>query len=131
MKRYLIRLVSSNDHRLSQDELIDVIERTGTDRYDPKRKHIAFDFYEKHNVDFFAESDIDETNAEVKLAEMIRKFPERTKGDRGVAVHPDIAIIYDASKCEMIMDVYDSHPISDCFRFKGNPLDALVEVRKV
>lgn len=128
--KYLIRVLSSKDHDMSQDELITLIKKTGTDRYNPERKQIFNDFYGKHDVHFFADRTADE-DYEDKLTEVIRLFPKRTKGDRNVAVIPDIAIIYDASKCEMIMNVYDDHETSDCFRFKSIPKDALIEVRKL
>lgn len=115
---------------MSINELIEIIKKTGTDRYDPDRKQIFDHFYGKHDVHFFAEA-VAAEDLEEKLKENIKRFPERTKGDRGVAVVPDIAIIYDASKCEMIMNVYDDHDTSDCFRFKSNPKDALIEVREL
>ncbi|MCA9309540.1 hypothetical protein KC973_04115 [Candidatus Saccharibacteria bacterium] len=128
--KYLIRLISSEDHDISRDELVELIKETGTDRYDPDRKQVFDHFYGKHNVHFFAEK-TDSDDYESLLQESITRLPERTKGDRGKAVFPDIAIVYDAAKCEMIMNVYDDHEASDCFRFKGNPRDALVEVRKL
>jgi len=127
---YLIRLISSEDHSISRDKLIDLIKKTGTDRYDPQREQIFNHFYGKHDVHFFADR-TDEENYEGTLQENIKKLPSRTKGDRGKAVTPDIAIVYDASKCEMIMNVYDDHETSDCYRFIGNPKDALIEVRKI
>ena len=51
----LIRLISSKDHDISRDELVEIIRRTGTDRYDADRKHIFYDHYGKHDFDFFAE----------------------------------------------------------------------------
>lgn len=132
MKRwkYLIRVLSSKEHDLTREELISLIKKTGTDRYDSKRKQIFDDFYGRHDVHFFADR-TDSESFEDKLEEVVKKFPERTLGDRKVAVIPDIAIIYDARKCQMIMNVYDDIETSDCFRFRGSPLDALVEVRKL
>ncbi len=126
----LIRLISSEDHDISRDELVNIIRKTGTDRYDRRRKHIFFDFYGKHDFDFFAGRSSTES-LEEDIKEAVRLFPERTKGDRGNAVHPDIVIIYDSSKCTELDGVYDYKSGSDCFKFKTNPLDALVEVRVV
>lgn len=128
--KYLIRVLSSKQHNMSADELIEVIKTTGTDRYDQNRKQIFDHFYGKHDVHFFAEK-ATEADFEEKLKETIERFPERTKGDRGVAVVPDIVIIYDASKCKMIMDVYDDHKTSDCYQFMTNPKAALIEVRAI
>lgn len=128
--KYLIRLVSSVDHNMTRDELVKIIKKTGTDRYDPDRKQIFDHFYGKHDVHFFAEK-TGKDDYDLVLKEMIEKFPGRTKGDRGVAVIPDIAIIYDATKCRMIMNVYDDHETSDCFQFINTPKEALIEVRKL
>lgn len=128
--KYLLRLLSSEDHNVTTDELIARIKEIGTDRYDPERKQIFDHYYGKHDVHFFAEKTKND-DIEPVLKEMIQKFPIRTKGDRNKAIIPDIAIIYDASKCEMIMNVYDDHETSDCFRFKTSPKEALIEVRKL
>jgi hypothetical protein len=126
----LIRLVSSGDHKLGRDELVKIIRSTGTDRYDPDRKQMFDDFYGKHRVDFFAGSATKE-NLEKEISEAIEKLPARTKGDRGYEVVPDILILYDASKCEMIDGVYDYKSGSDCYRFITKPIDALLEVREI
>lgn len=128
MTKYLLRVLSSKDHDMNRDDLIKKIKELGTDRYDSARKQVFDDFYGKHRVDFFA-TEVDEKELEAELIDMVKKFPDRTFGDRGVAVVPDIAIIYDASKCKMIDGVYDYKEGSDCFQFKGKPKDALIEVR--
>lgn len=126
----LIRLISSKDHDISRDELADIIRKTGTDRYDKKRKHVFFDYYGKHDFDFFAGESSVET-LEKDINEAVRLLPSRTKGDRGYEVKPDIIIIYDSSKCIELDGVYDYKSGSDCYKFKSNPLDALIEVRVI
>jgi hypothetical protein len=126
----LLRLISSSEHNMSRTELVDLISAIGTDRYDSNRKQVFDDFYGKHRVDFFAER-FSQKDLEVALIEAIEKLPSRTKGDRGYEVVPDIVIIYDASKCEMIDGVYDYKSGSDCYRFKNKPIDALLEVREI
>lgn len=129
-KNRLIRLISSNDHNISRDELVKIIKDTGTDRYDANRQHIFYDFYGKHDFDFFAEKSTTK-NLEQDIEESVKLFPTRTKGDRGYEVHPDIIIIYDADKCDEIDGVYDYKSGSDCFKCKVSPLDALLEVRSI
>jgi len=124
----LIRLISTKEHKITQDELVDIIKKTGTDKYDPKRKHIFYDYYGKHDFDFFAEKPTIES-LEEDIAEAIRLFPGRTKGDRGYEVIQNIIIIYNGDECEELDEVYDYKSGSDCFKFKSNPLKALVEVR--
>lgn len=129
-KELLMRVISSADHDISQDKLVQIVKDTGIDRYNSARKQQFDHFYGKHRVDFFAEP-VSEENLETELQRMIREFPGKTIGDRGRAVAPDVAIIYDADRCEMIYNVYDELETSDCYRFIGSPKDALIEVRKV
>ena len=124
----LIRLISSKDHDIPRDELIETIRKIGTDRYDPKRKHVFYDYYGKHDFDFFAQKSTTET-LEADIKEAVSLLPERTKGDRGYAVIPDIVIIYDGEKCIELDGVYDYKSGSDCYKCKTSPLDALLEVR--
>ena len=128
--RRLIRLISSKEHKIKQDELAYIIKKTGTDKYGSKRKHVFYDYYGKHDFDFFAEKSTIET-LDKDIAEAIRLFPGRTKGDRGYKVNPDIVIIYNGDKCEELGGVYEYKSGSDCFKFKSKPLDALVEVRTI
>lgn len=124
----LIRLISSNDHNISRDELVEIIRSTGTDKYDKNRKHVFYNFYGKHDFDFFAGKSSVKT-LEKDIEEAVKLLPSRTKGDRGYEVNPDIIIIYDSSKCNELDGVYDYKSGSDCFKFISNPLDALIEVR--
>jgi hypothetical protein len=129
-KSRLIRLISSKDHNISHDELIEKIKNTGTDWYDPKRKHLFHDFYGRHDFDFFAQKSIIET-LEADIQEAVKLFPDRTKGDRRYAVVPDIVIIYDGEKCAELDGVYDYKSGSDCFKCKTSPKDVLLEVRVI
>lgn len=124
----LIRLISSKDHDITRDNLIEIIKNTGTDRYDQKRQHIFYDHYGKHDFDFFAGQSSTET-LEDDIIEAVRLLPSRTKGDRGYEVNPDIVIINDGDKCTELDGVYDYKSGSDCFKCKISPLDALIEVR--
>jgi hypothetical protein len=129
-KSRLIRLISSADHDISHAELVDIIKKTGTDRYDSGRKHIFHDFYGKHDFDFFAEKSSIET-LEADINKAVNLLPSRTKGDRGYEVKPDIVIIYDGDKCIELDGVYDYKSGSDCFKCRVSPLDAFIEVREV
>ena len=128
--KLVFRLLSSNEHNLTVDELIDVIEKTGTDRYDKSRKQVFDDFYGKHDFDFFG-TETDDKNADKDITYWVSEFPKKTLGDRKYEVHPDIAIIYRSDRCKMIKNVYDYQEHSDCYKFVGSPLEALIEVRKL
>lgn len=120
--------MSSKDHQLSRDELIRLIRNIGTDKYHQNRPVIFDDFYKDHDIDFFAVPTTTQ-NLERALVKLKATFPKKTTGDRGNAVVPDIAIIYNASKCIMVSDVYKGVKSSDCYKFVASPVDALVEVR--
>ncbi|HRF28572.1 MAG TPA: hypothetical protein PL051_02950 [Candidatus Saccharibacteria bacterium] len=124
----LIRLISSKDHGQTLDALVKKIRTFGTDRYDPMRKQQFDDFYGKHNVQFFATPST-KAKLENDLSQLIDIFPKNTMGDRNLVVEPDIAIIYDGSKCKMIQNVYKEVAESDCYQFTTTPKDALLEVR--
>lgn len=126
--KYLVRLISSSEHNVSKEELINKIKKTGTDRYNPERKQIFDDYYSKFQVDFFA-TECQKNDLEHCIHKSLTEFPTKTLGDRKYAVKPDIVIIYDSSKCEMIPNVYPKLQTSDCYRFKDSPKDAFLEVR--
>ena len=130
MSKVIVRLVSSEDHALSHDELVTQIRTLGTDRYDPDKTPIFNDFYVKHKIDFFGTME-EEDGLGAKLVHLKKEFAEKTLGDRGRLVTPDIAILYKPDQCEMIHGVYEGLIMSDCFRFRGKALDALQGVREI
>ena len=129
-KQVLIRLISSREHDMPRDNLVKLIRSSGSDRYDSERKQVFDDFYGKHNIDFFGTL-VPEKNLEKELTRAIKELPQKTLGDRKYAIYPDIAIIYDPRKCTMIKNVYGWGESSDCYKFAGNPKDALIEVRSL
>lgn len=54
-------------------------------------------------------------------------------GDRGFGVHVDLVLVYDASKLDMVMNLYSFHPTSDGYVFKDqdNKADALLGLIKI
>lgn len=128
--RRLIRLISSQDHHLTRNQLVAILQKTGSDRYDSARKTVAHDYYKNYQFDFFAEQSHVET-LEDDIKKAIKLFPSRTKGDRRDETHPDIAFIYDRDKYEEFDGVYDYTSGNDCYQCKTSGLDALVEVCKL
>lgn len=129
-KQYIVRLISSQDHTVSKQELIQTIRETGTDRYDKDHKQIFDYFYGPHKVDFFGIA-VSKDDLEDFIITEVETFGHKTMGDRNTFIRPDICIIYDSGKCEMVKNVYEDKVDSDCFRFKTKPLNALIEVREV
>ena len=126
---YIVRLISSEDHNISKSELLRKIKSTGSDKYDSGHKQIFNDFYKKHDVDFFGIA-IDDGKLNASLPQLKRGFAQKTQGDRGRRVVPDIAIIYKVDGCEMITNVYKNVVASDCFRFKTNAMTLLRKYEK-
>ena len=52
-KKILLRTVSSSSHDINTAELINLIVKTGTDRYDPTIKGDRYDNKEKKRIDLF------------------------------------------------------------------------------
>lgn len=95
---YLLRALSVTDHpQYTLDELADIILKTGTDKYDPNRKGVAYEEFEPYKPDIQAGM------IEVKdgrlisepFAEDVRRFYENTLIDRGYRLRIDLLVLYD------------------------------------
>lgn len=95
---YLLRALSIADHpQYNLDELVDIILKTGTDKYDPKRLGVAHEKFEPYKPDIQAGM------IEVKdgklisepFAEDVRRFYENTLIDRGYRLRLDLLVLYD------------------------------------
>jgi hypothetical protein len=152
-----VRGISLQDHQgKSMNEMVAIIKKFGTDRYDPKRKSVHHEMDEKFNIDFHATPMIvkdkiycghyteDRCPTGSVAAEIIRDFYEGAVVDRGYAVRLDILIIYDLDKLKAAPmkwqgegPVYVEEPISPketcCYQFK-NPSkkkEALLGIIKI
>ncbi len=52
-QKVILRAVSSEAHDMSQAELVEVIKKTGSDRYDPVKKGDRYDNIEGRQIDVF------------------------------------------------------------------------------
>ncbi len=116
-KKILLRCLSSKDHKKTVDGLVDIIKKTGTDRYDPKRKMIFHEFYKKHKPDIFLEECL-VTKEKSIMKNILQSFYQKTKGDRKIGLYADIITIYNPRKMKMIKNVYEGQEKSDCFQFR-------------
>lgn len=131
--RIALRYLSLQDHQsLTADELINIINRTGTDKYDPERKmSVAHDFYSEKGVEMFAVpipkfSDLDSMG-------VIKDFYEGALVDRGYSLRIDLVVVYDLDQLESIPIQYDDGVGEDAFKFKypENKADAVLGFVKV
>ena len=95
---FLERAISLIDHpQYNLDQLLDIIIKTGTDKYDPKRKGVAYEQFEPYQADLQA-GDIEIKNG--KLSEpygegLIKLFYENVLLDRGYRLRIDLILLYD------------------------------------
>ena len=115
-KTIVMRLVGSQDHHKTVTELVPIIKKTGTDRYDPQRKMIFHDFYAKHNPDLFAS--LIKVSTLPIMAKQLEEFYSKTIGDRKKGIRADIITLYNQKSLRMIKHVYDDQEERDCFTFK-------------
>ncbi len=109
--RYLSRAIGKDDHpQLSLDELVAMILRLGTDRYDPERKGVCHEEFAAYDCDLQA-GDFEIRNAEIVLddryeyptlfGDNIHDFYARAPFDRGYRVRIDLLTLYDPDHLEL------------------------------
>lgn len=95
-KDVAIRALSLADHpQLTLDEFVDIIMKTGTDKYDPKRKGVDHEKFQPYHPDFQAGFCTIGKNHYGEGANFIQKFYESVLLDRGYRLRIDLLVIYD------------------------------------
>jgi hypothetical protein len=103
----VVRGISSNAHTgKSVGDLIEIIKRDGTDRYDPGRAGDRYENIQDKRIDLFA--------FRRKVTPRMRLFKDISWGfyHGGIAIHGapiriDIVIIYDAAKLKRVIHQYE------------------------
>lgn len=118
----VLRCIGSQDHPgKTLDEVVEIIMRTGTDKYDPARKGQGYSVgtdQGKH-IDFFGTPVKVCVGTDIFTLELLDDFYNGSRGDRGYAIRIDIVIIYDASKLTSVEHLYgEDIDESDGFVFK-------------
>lgn len=147
--KYIIRAIGSDDHPgLSLHELTEVVLKTGTDKYDPKRKGIAHEDFSGYEYDIQASRIViknsklvipEDYKYQTEFGDMVWHFYEHTLLDRGYPVRIDLLLIYDPKK---LMRAKKVHPKAKSvrrglnkylYKFKDpeNKKDALLGVIKI
>jgi len=140
--RLLARELSIADHpQYTLDELVDIIARTGTDKYDPDRKMVAHETFEAYNLDLQAGEVVIEKGKILSesFSEDIRRFYENTLLDRGYRVRIDLIVLYDPNQLIRAEKIDVNHPGTDLhleeylWRFKDpdNRPEAVVGMIKI
>lgn len=140
--RFLARCLSLIDHpQYSLDEFVDVIVRTGTDKYDPNRKGVAHETFGAYDLDLQAGEIIVENGKVVSepFSEDVRRFYENTLVDRGYRLRIDVVVLYDPEQFIRAKKIDDNHPGTDAhleeylwkFKNSSNKPEALKGIIKI
>jgi hypothetical protein len=125
--KFLLRALSMTDHpQLTLDQFVDIIIKTGTDKYDPFRKGVAHEEFAPYQLDLQA-GEIVIKNGRLEgesFAEDVRRFYENTLLDRGYRLRIDLLVLYDpqqlvkAGKTDFTKPSVETHLEQYLWRFK-------------
>lgn len=131
----VVRGIGSSEHPgKTADELIEIIQQQGTDRYDPDRKGDRYENINGKHIDLFA--------FRRKVTPRMRLFKDIAYGfyHSAIGIHGkptriDILIIYEASKMKAVLHQYEGRTDKQrdgfVFRTSRNKADAVLGVVKI
>jgi hypothetical protein len=110
---YLLRSLSITDHpQYTLDQLVDIILKTGTDKYDPNRKGVDHEVFEPYRPDLQAGT-ITIENGKImgeSFSADIKRFYENVLLDRGYRLRLDLLVLYDPKQMVKAEKVDDTKP---------------------
>lgn len=132
-----IRCLSSSVHPdKTIDEMIEIIQKLGHDRYDPNREGDRYENNEGKHIDIFA-MDFHLPEKETIFGQFTWPFYHWRKEIAGAAERIDLILIYDPSKLNQVFFTYPGREHegerSDGWTFKkeSDPKDALMAIVKI
>ncbi|MEK6963429.1 MAG: hypothetical protein AABX70_03315 [Nanoarchaeota archaeon] len=115
--KYILRALGSSDHpKLTLNKLANIVLKTGTDRYDPKRKGVCHDEFSGYDYDIQAGTiEIKKGKLiipqsyryKTEFGDIIWHFYEHTRLDRDYAVKIDLLLIYDPNQLKKARKFHD------------------------
>lgn len=140
--KFLVRALSMMDHpNYTIDELVEIILKSGTDKYDPTRKGVAHEEFEPYKPDLQAGEIIVDGGklGGESFSEDVRRFYENTLIDRGYRLRIDLLVLYDrgqmikAEKVDTDKPSVAPHLEEYLWRFKNpdNKPEAVVGIVKI
>ena len=134
-RKIAIRCLSSKEHKnKSINDIVKIIKKTGSDRYDPKRKGDRYENIQEKHIDIFA-LDFNVKQKTIMLENFIESFYVWPTKFGKKPIRLDIVIIYDLSKLKRIVHQYKGRKDikKDGFVFKNSNdrKDALLGIIKV
>ncbi|MDB5183153.1 MAG: hypothetical protein JWO47_937 [Candidatus Saccharibacteria bacterium] len=134
-KSILVRGVASSEHQgKTVDELVEIIQKTGTDRYDPQRTGDRYENVEGKHIDLFAFPETITPGSEV-FSKIVWGFYHSAKAIHGYPVRIDIVMIYDANQMQQVTHKYEGREDikDDGFAFidSTNKMEALLGIIQI
>jgi hypothetical protein len=119
-----LRALGSQEHPgKTIDDLIEIIRRDGTDRYDPERNGDRYDNLENKHIDLFLLRRRISEKSQI-FWQLAWSFYESPLKLRGQAVRVDILVIYDLTKLKAVRTTHthEGYPVTkrDGFVFKNS-----------
>lgn len=135
-KKVAIRCLSSQEHKKkSIEDIIRIIKKLGTDRYNPKRGGDRYENIGKKDIDFFALDFNIKPNSKImeKFIEPFYLYPPKIRKAKPIRL--DVVIIYDLSKIKRVFHRYKGRTDikKDGFVFKNpeNKKGAILGIIKI
>ena len=132
-----LRALGSQEHPdKSLEDLIEIIKRDGTDRYNPGRSGDRYENIENKHIDLFLLRRKISERSKI-FWQLAWSFYESPLKLRGKPVRIDIVIVYDLAKLKAVRTTHthEGYPVTkrDGFVFKdpGNKAEALLGIIKV
>lgn len=129
------RGIGSSEHPgKTIDELVEIIKRDGSDRYDPSRTGDRYENIQGKHIDMFGFRR--KVGPHMQLfKDVVYGFYHSALGLHGKAVRIDILIIYDAAKLKAVLHQYEGRADKKrdgfVFREPARKQDALLGVIKI
>lgn len=134
-KSIVVRGIASSEHPdKSIDELIEIISKIGTDKYNPERKGDRYENIENKHIDLFGVPATVAEDSEI-FKVIVWGFYHSAKAVHGYPVRIDVVIIYDAAQLDQVFHRYEGRDdIKDdgfVFRSPEDKVRAVLGVIKI
>ena len=131
-KKVILRAVSSEAHKMSQTELVEIIKKIGFDRYDPVRKGDRYDNVHDKQIDLFGQTKIIQAGKDLSIFILKGFHIYGQKFHKKPSNKMDIWMVYDRTKLKYVTHFYEKYMVMkrDGYVFKdpNNKPNALLGI---
>ena len=119
-QKVVIRCISSTEHKgKSVSDLIGIIKKLGTDRYDSNQKGDRYENIHNKTIDFFGLEFKVGKNSRI-MEKFLKPFYEWPKELGRDSIRLDVVLVYDREQLKMALHTYDGKRVKrDGFVFKN------------